>query len=52
MLFRSDDIAAKFKRLSGAVLKADRQPQVIDTALNFRHHTVAELLAACTPEGA
>ena len=25
---------------------------VIDTALNFRHHTVAELLATCTPEGA
>ena len=47
-----DDIAAKFKRLSGAVLGAERQQQAIDTALNFRQHTVAELLAACTPEGA
>ena len=47
-----DDIAAKFKRLSSAVLKADRQQQAINTALNFRQHTVAELLATCTPEGA
>ncbi len=47
-----DDIAAKFKRLSGSMLSSHRRQQAIETALGFRNHTVAELMATCTPEEA
>lgn len=47
-----DDIAAKFKRLSGSIFSSSRQKQAIEMVLGFRNHTVAELMAACTPEAA
>jgi len=47
-----DDIAAKFKRLSGSVFSSSRQEQAIEAALGFRSHTVAELMAACIPDAA
>ncbi len=43
-----DDIALKFRRLSAAVLPPPQQQQAIDVALDFRNHTLAELLDACT----
>jgi len=47
-----ENIAAKFKRLSGSILSSNRQQQAIETALGFRNHTVAELMAACAAEAA
>ena len=44
-----EDIARKFRELSGAVLSPARQRQAIDAALDFRNRSLADLMAACTP---
>jgi 2-methylcitrate dehydratase len=44
-----EDIARKFRELSGAVLSPERQRQAIDGALDFRNRSLADLIAACTP---
>lgn len=45
-----EDIARKFRNLSGAVLSPARQQRLIDLTLDFRNRTLAELFEAITPD--
>ena len=46
-----DDIALKFRRLSGKVLPQAKQDRAIAIALHLRSHTLSDLISACTPDG-
>jgi 2-methylcitrate dehydratase PrpD len=45
-----EELTAKFKRLSAAVLPPARQAHAADVALNLRRHSISALVEACSPE--